>query len=127
MESKFIEGTPRTPEIALNVESGTLKISGRSIPENSVSFYQPVFDWLDDYAKKPSDNITMVFELEYFNTASSKCILDVLRKLEHIKNLPSKPNVVIKWLFEEGDEDIEEAGGDFGSLVNIDIDIEVKK
>jgi hypothetical protein len=51
--------------------------------------------------------------LEYFNTASSKLILDVLSALEDIKDMK------ILWYFHEDDEDMEEAGQEFSELVEI--------
>jgi hypothetical protein len=53
------------------------------------------------------------FKLEYFNTASSKLILDVLSALEEIEG------VTIDWYFHEDDEDMEEAGEEFSELVEI--------
>ena len=56
---------------------------------------------------------TFVFKLEYFNTASSKLILDVLYALEDIKGIK------VRWYFNEEDEDMEEAGQEFSELVEI--------
>ncbi len=71
------------------------------------------FDWLDQYAGSPNDTNTFVFKLEYFNTASSKLILDVLSKLEDIKGAK------VMWYFHEDDEDMEEAGEEFSELVEV--------
>lgn len=126
MENIHIEGTVRTPFVKFDYEQGQLELAGRSIPENSIAFYKPLFEWLDEYAKSPKVDTIMVFNLEYFNTSSSKCILDILRKLETLKESPSKPNVIVKWYYDEGDEDMEESGGDFKSLINLDIELLVK-
>ncbi len=124
MENIIMEGTGRTPAIKLDAENGFVEISGRSIPENSISFYKPVFDWLDEYSNNAKPTTEVVFNLEYFNTSSSKCILDILRKLEQ---LPENGNpIVVKWYYEDGDEDMEESGNDFKSLINIDIELVVK-
>ncbi|TAE44340.1 MAG: DUF1987 domain-containing protein [Cytophagia bacterium] len=124
MENIIMEGTGRTPAIKLDAENGFVEISGRSIPENSISFYKPVFDWLDEYSNTPKPTTEVVFNLEYFNTSSSKCILDILRKLEQ---LPENGHpIAVKWYYEDGDEDMEESGNDFKSLINIDIELVVK-
>ncbi|TAE69895.1 MAG: DUF1987 domain-containing protein [Bacteroidetes bacterium] len=124
MENIIMEGTGRTPAIKLDAENGFVEISGRSIPENSISFYKPVFDWLDEYSNQAKPLTEVVFNLEYFNTSSSKCILDILRKLEQ---LPENGNpIAVKWYYEDGDEDMEESGNDFKSLINIDIELVVK-
>jgi hypothetical protein len=124
MENIIWEGTGRTPAIKLDAENGYVEIAGRSIPENSISFYKPVFDWLDEYANNPKPQTEVIFNLEYFNTSSSKCILDILRKLEQ---LPENGHLInIKWFYEEGDEDMEESGNDFKSLINVNIELVVK-
>jgi len=113
--------TDRTPSIYFNPDEGTLEMSGRSIPENAISFYKPLFDWLDQYVQTPHEETRVVFNLEYFNTSSSKCILDILRKLERIAESGSK--VFVKWFFDDGDEDMEESGNDFKSLINLNIEL----
>jgi len=117
MEILAIEGSPKTPEINLNPETGSIEIKGRSIPENSVAFYKPVIDWLGEYEEDSKDQTTVDIQLEYFNTSSSKCILDLLKKLEGINNGPG--NVQINWHYEEDDEDMLEAGEDYEAILNI--------
>lgn len=124
MENIILEGTGRTPAIIFDAAKGTLEISGRSIPENSLAFYKPLFDWIDDYVQSPRKETNIDFNLEYFNTSSSKCILDMLRKLERLAEDGHKANV--KWFFDEGDEDMEESGNDFKSLINLDIELVMK-
>ena len=92
-------------------------IKGRSIPENSIEFYKPLVDWLDEYSKKPNDKTEVNIKLEYFNTSSSKCILDVFKKLETIYK--DDNNVVINWYYEEDDEDMLEAGEDYESIIRV--------
>ena len=55
--------------------------------------------------------------LEYFNTSSSKCILDIFKKLESIKNAGNEVN--INWYYEEDDEDMLEAGEDYQAIINV--------
>jgi hypothetical protein len=117
MEPINIEGSPKTPSIKFDVEKGILEIRGRSIPENSIEFYKPLVDWLDDYAKEPLKKTQVNIHLEYFNTSSSKCILDVFKKLEAIHK--AKNDVVIFWYYEEDDEDMLEAGEDYESIIRI--------
>lgn len=117
MESITIEGTPKTPSVLMNGEEGKLEIKGRSIPENSIEFYKPVVDWLEDYGIQPSQKTEVNVQLEYFNTSSSKCILDIFKKLEALNN--EKTEVVINWYYEEDDEDMLEAGEDYESILKI--------
>ena len=84
MEALIIEGTTKTPNVNFDSEKGKLEIKGRSIPENSIEFYKPLVDWLEEYSHTPKSKTEVNVHLEYFNTSSSKCILDVFKKLEAI-------------------------------------------
>jgi len=117
MNSLVIEGSPKTPTIKFDGSNGSFSIEGRSIPENSLDFYKPVMEWLDTYIVEPSDETVFTVKLEYFNTSSSKCILDVFKKLETIFKRGNK--VSIKWHYEEDDEDMLEAGEDYQSIIKI--------
>ncbi|PLX10664.1 MAG: nuclear pore complex subunit [Marinilabiliales bacterium] len=117
MEPISIEGTPKTPTVNFDAESGKIEVKGRSIPENSIEFYKPLVDWLEAYAGSPASLTEVNVQLEYFNTSSSKCILDVFKKLEVI--FKSGNEVVINWYYEEDDEDMLEAGEDYQSIIRI--------
>lgn len=117
MESLSIEGTNKTPSISLDPDAGVVEIKGRSIPENSIEFYRPIVEWLDEYAKSPNKKTTVNVQLEYFNTSSSKCILDIFKKLESLKK--ARNEVIINWYYEEDDEDMLESGEDYESIIRV--------
>ncbi len=117
MDPIKIEGTPKTPTVDFNAEKGVIEIKGRSIPENSIEFYKPLVDWLEEYMSSPKELTEVNIQLEYFNTSSSKCILDVFKKLEAIYKGGNE--VVINWHYEEDDEDMLEAGEDYQSIIKI--------
>ncbi|MCD4834318.1 MAG: DUF1987 domain-containing protein [Bacteroidales bacterium] len=117
MESIALEGTPKTPTVNMDGATGIVEIKGRSIPENSIEFYRPLVEWLEEYSKEPQQLTTVNIQLEYFNTSSSKCILDVFKKLEAIKK--ARNEVIINWYYEEDDEDMLEAGEDYESIIRI--------
>jgi len=117
MDNLIIEGTGKTPDIRFNA-SGAIEIGGKSIPENSIGFYQPLYNWIDEYVRNAADNTDVKISLEYFNTSSSKCLLDILRKLEALQK-SGKSKVNISWYYEADDEDMMEAGQDYDSLVDL--------
>jgi len=117
MESLLIEGTAKTPNVRFDGDQGIIEIKGRSIPENSIEFYKPLVDWLERYSQSPKQTTKVNIQLEYFNTSSSKCILDVFKKLETIHK--TNHEVVINWYYEEDDEDMLEAGEDYESIIRI--------
>lgn len=117
MDDIKIEGSPKTPEVNFSASSGVLEIGGRSIPENSVDFYNSILMWLDRYSEAPHSNTVMDVKLEYFNTSSSKCILDVFKKLEALKS--AGHDVSINWFYEADDEDMLEAGEDYDAIIDL--------
>lgn len=121
MKDLVINGEAKTPTINFNFQNGELLISGRSIPENSVEFYEPVIAWLDEYKTSNGSSLNIDIKLEYFNTSSSKCILDLFKKLEELKEV--RKEIAIKWYYEEDDEDMEEAGQDFQAIINVPMEL----
>ena len=117
MENILREGSAKTPSVSFNSASGVLELKGRSIPENSVEFYKPLNEWIDSYGVKPCSETVVDIKLEYFNTSSSKCILDLFKKLEYISKQGSV--VSVNWYFEQDDEDMEEAGEDYQAIIKL--------
>ena len=123
MDDLKIEGSAKTPTVEFN-SKGDLHLKGRSIPENSIEFYKPLIDWIGNYSQNSNSDTVLNVQLEYFNTSSSKCILDVFKKLEAI----SGSNVSIKWHYEEDDEDMLEAGEDYEAIIDLPFEmIEVEE
>jgi len=117
MEAIKIKGTEDTPNVILDAADNIMEISGRSLPEDVSSFYGPILNWLTEYSKKPNPKTIFNFKLVYFNTASSKLILDILMKLE---DLTKKGNeVLVKWYYPEDDEDMQEAGNEYADIVEV--------
>ena len=117
MDTINIESTPKTPSVMFDSEKALLVIKGRSIPENSVEFYRPMMEWLEKYSAAPSQKTNVNIQLEYFNTSSSKCILDIFKKLEAIQKKGNE--VIINWYYEEDDEDMQEAGEDYQAIIQL--------
>ena len=123
MTNLVVEKTSRTPYIFFDSNKNILTVEGRSIPENSLQFYGVLFKWADTFYQESTEqkDLEVVFKLEYFNTSSSKCILDFLRKLEKLKQM----DVVVKvfWFYDGRDEDMEEVGQDFKEILDLDIEL----
>ncbi len=117
MEVIKIVGTDDTPSVTLDVANEIFEISGRSLPEDVASFYEPILDWLERYSEEASGKTVFNFKLVYFNTASSKMLLDILLKLEEMYE--SGKEVLIRWHFPEDDEDMEEAGEEYADIVEV--------
>ena len=117
MEVLSIKGTSETPEVLMDPQSGTFKILGRSLPEDVKDFYSPLIKWLEAYAATPNSKTVLVVKMDYFNTASSKMLLEIF---EILKDIHDKGNdVCIEWNYLEDDEDMEDAGQDYSEIVEV--------
>jgi hypothetical protein len=121
MEKIYIEGSQDTPSIILNKEENKFEITGKSFPADVSAFYKPVIQWLDKYSSEPNTETVFILKMDYFNTASSKVILDILYKLEDLSN---DGNVVkIKWYYPDDDEDMKETGEEYDEIVDIPFEL----
>ncbi|MGM0498561.1 MAG: DUF1987 domain-containing protein [Bacteroidota bacterium] len=116
-ETFYVEATQSTPAIKLDKENSKIEMSGRSLPENVKEFYEPVINWLNDYVKAPNDKTKIVLNFEYFNTASSKMIMDILEKLKEIQEQGKE--IDVDWCYIEEDDDMLEAGEDYSEITEV--------
>jgi hypothetical protein len=121
MEKYSVTARDISPEIQLDPVSGYMHLTGTSIPENSEEVYRPVLNWLKAYAAKPANKTNMDVRLDYFNTSSSKFLMEILRLLKQIKE--SGHPVGIRWFYYEDDPDMLEAGQDFMDIVGMDMEM----
>ncbi|HSH50369.1 MAG TPA: DUF1987 domain-containing protein, partial [Bacteroidales bacterium] len=113
MNSLKIEGTAFTPEINFDIDNNTLSFLKVSKPANAIKFYQPVFEFLDNFEKekvkaKVIQELIIDFKFDYFNTATAKILYKLLAKFECIKQ--QGINIIINWFYHEEDEDLLEEG-----------------
>ncbi len=117
MEALRIEGTEDSPQAILDSEANVMELSGRSLPEDVITFYEPVMNWIEEYFKNPLDNTVFNFKLTYFNTASSKVILDILTRFEEM--IEKGHPVLVRWHYDDEDEDMREAGEEYADMVDV--------
>jgi hypothetical protein len=98
-----IERTKYTLAIDLDPVSGKLQFAGESYPENARAFFAPVFSWLDEYFKANPANVEAELSLDYLNTSSTKCLLDILEVFERFRTGGGGINVT--WYYSKDDED----------------------
>jgi hypothetical protein len=111
MENFVVEKTKSTPEINFNAASGVLQIKGESFPENVVKFYTPVIDWIRDYINSETKEITLEFEIIYFNSSTSKVFMTIFDLLE--KEVENGKNIKVKWRCDSENETAIECGEEF--------------
>ena len=118
MQALNIEATEDTPKIYFEPDVDIYIIEGKSLPENAIDFYQPVFNWAKKYFYTPKapDKFILNFKLDYFNTASSKQLAKLFRIMEES---PANEKVTIKWFYDEEDLDMLKAGKRYEKLMKL--------
>jgi len=112
MKNLEISKTKTTPEILFNCSTNELSITGESFPENTSEFYAPVFEWLERYLNSITDQVVIVnIELVYFNSSSSKVLMDLFDMLEEA--VQNGKEISVNWRYDEDNEMAAEYGEDF--------------
>ena len=125
MENIFIKGTDKTPEVKFDFDNGELSIIGRSISENPISFYKKIEEYIIEYVKQPQPKTNIKVILEYFNTSTSKCLVEFFKLFEI---LPSQgKNILVEWYYEQDDDEIMDSGEDYKDIIDIPFEIKLLK
>ena len=121
MEDLFIKGDTKLPTFHFKYGEGLMEIRGRSWPEHALNIYKPAFDWAEEYLKSPKEDTQIKIALEYFNTISSKVIVQLLKLFEPTYQNGMKINV--SWMYEEDDVDLKEEGQTIKESVNLPVEL----
>jgi len=117
MEVLSIKGTQETPEVLFDKQAGIFSISGKSLPEDVKEFYGPLMEWIENYSAEPNPETKLTVKMEYFNTASSKMLLEIF---ELFKNMHDAGKIItVDWYYQEDDEDMQDAGEDYADIVEL--------
>lgn len=123
MNTLHIEGSKSTPTVIFNAEKNNLFLQGQSYPENAFKFYEPIFQWVDEYLEKLNAEVLVHidFNLPYINTSSSKCIMMLLEKLD--KAYESGKKLTLNWYYDEDNESELECAEEFKEDLNFPFNI----
>lgn len=110
-----IEGNTSRPTVIFNATTGQFRLLGRSILENSIRFYEPITKWIEAYIKNPAEKTEFHMELEYFNTSTSKYLLQIMQQFEIL--FEKGADVTIVWYY--SDEDMLDLGNDYQQIVKV--------
>ncbi len=109
-----LDKTDKTPLVHINIDTGVFYIDGMILPEDAVTFFKPILNYLNAYLDAPQDETKVFLRLDYFNTAASRLLYNFLKILNdsHHKTTP-----LIEWHFEDDDEDLQEVGEELNEML----------
>jgi len=118
MENLNMPATAQTPAIYFDEETQTLNIIGECYPENITKFSSPLFSWLNAYLMVLETQVfTVNIELVYFNSSSSKMLLDLFDCLQNAV-VENQKNIVVNWIYDSENESALEYGEEFKEDLN---------
>ncbi len=107
-----IEPTSRTPGVVF--KEGKLTISGRSTPEDSISFFGPLFEELNSYVKNPLPITEVNLLLEYSNSSTNRVLVSIFEILRDL--LRQEKTVTVNWYYLNDDKEMLDLGNDMKDI-----------
>jgi hypothetical protein len=125
MKALYIKGEDENPRVSLDRERGIFEICGNSMPEDITSFYEPILNWFEEYTYDPLPKTILNIRLSYFNSSTSKLLLDIFMLLEEMNQ--KQPSVEINWYYPYYDEDMKQTGIEYSQMVDLKFNIKLEK
>jgi hypothetical protein len=126
MQSLIQEAHVNTPYINFDPIKMVFEISGECRPENVLTFFNPILDWLTEFRKFVKHDfhtvkeLTFHFKLEYYNSSSAKFIFNILKRLKALEEYDLSIKMI--WYYDELDEDLLENGQEFEKILNMNFE-----
>lgn len=112
MNDLTIPATQNSPAIAFNFLERRLQIQGNSYPENAAMFYAPVFEWVENcLAEVAEGQIRVIIKLNYFNSTTSRVLLDLFEMLSG--SAKAGVRVTVEWCYHPDNDVAIEYGEEF--------------
>ncbi|MGC8803193.1 MAG: DUF1987 domain-containing protein [Bacteroidales bacterium] len=108
----YIEKTNHTPKIRF--EEGRLTIAGRSIPEDSIGFFEPLFNELTHYIINPAAHTEVNLMLEYSNSSTNRVLVSIFEILRELQ--AGGHSVTVNWYYVAENKGMYELGSDFKDI-----------
>ncbi|MBN2484744.1 MAG: DUF1987 domain-containing protein [Bacteroidales bacterium] len=112
---------PYYPSVNFDAESGVCEIAGESYMEEAYKFYLPLINWIKEFILNEKRPLTLNFKLIYFNTSSSRLIVDILETLRKLREDGHK--IKVNWYFDPDDPDVKDEVEDFEIESGMDIQL----
>ena len=117
VDSLRIEATEDTPEIDFDTTTGVFKVTGRALPENAHEFFKPIEEWVQSYVESPVESTVVEMRIDYFNSAATRYIFNLLMCFEDIVDDGGDAKVI--WYYKEDDDMIETKGEELASILEV--------
>jgi len=103
--------TSSTPYILVDEEKKYIQIKGESYGEHIIEHYTDLNEWLEDSFNEVCDGFTFDCEMSYFNSSTSKLLMDILLLIDDCA--ADGNSITVNWICEDGNDIIIECGEDY--------------
>lgn len=108
------EKTNRMPGVSLDIKNHAMLLEGEAYPEDVAAAFEPLITsistTLADSGKTP---MTVKFQLQYFNSGSSRKILEIIKMIDASDTAHN-----IEWLADPEDDEMIDHGNRFSRAVS---------
>ena len=125
MEPLIMPGSNESPGINFDKQNNKFMIFGKSFPEEAKRFFDPALMWLEEYLQNPNEETIFEIRLDYYNSATSTMLLEILYMLEKIVKAGKK--VKVRWNYLEIDDDMLDAGKEYEEMLEIPFEFQAIK
>jgi hypothetical protein len=103
--------TTSTPYVLIDEEKSYMRFEGRCFHEKVAEFFKEVNDWLDSYLASDFGVFTFDCAIDYFNSSTTKLLLNMLLKMN--KSASEEKKIIVNWITTWNNDIIIECGEDF--------------
>ena len=108
------EKTKRMPGLSLDAENHDILLEGEAYPEDVADAFEPLMTSISTtLAESGETPMTIKFQLEYFNSGSSRKILEIIKMIDASDTVHN-----IEWLADPEDDEMIDHGNRFSRAVS---------
>ena len=108
------EKTNRMPGVSLDAENHAVLLEGEAYPEDVAAAFEPLMTSISTtLAESGETPMTVKFQLQYFNSGSSRKILEIIKMIDASDTAHN-----IEWLADPEDDEMIDHGNRFSRAVS---------
>ena len=108
------EKTNRMPGVSLDAENHAMLLEGEAYPEDVAAAFEPLMTSISTtLAESGETPMTVKFQLQYFNSGSSRKILEIIKMIDASDTAHN-----IEWLADPEDDEMIDHGNRFSRAVS---------
>ncbi|MDR1813158.1 MAG: DUF1987 domain-containing protein [Candidatus Fibromonas sp.] len=108
--------TTSTPYVLIDEEKSYMKLEGRCFHEKVAEFFEEANDWLERYLASDFGVFTFDCAIDYFNSSTTKLLLNMLLKMD--RHASAEKKIIVNWIASKNNGIIIECGEDFKDDMN---------